>query len=148
MRIRALVISTAILSSLIGGTVVYLLLSVPNDLAADSLLQTARKDIAAGKHEEARSALGKILQQYPRTDAAAAATLALHSLGKGDRDDLTRSVGLLRRQNEQQAQQIRQLEAKVTALQTESAKRAAEAAAPKPTPPKPAPRKQPARRRR
>ncbi|HEX7832870.1 MAG TPA: hypothetical protein VF787_24670 [Thermoanaerobaculia bacterium] len=116
MKIRPLLILTSIVSSILGAVVVYLVLSVPNDLRADALMKDARTQIKEGETEKARESLSKILQQYPRTDAAAAATVALVSLGQKERDDLTRAITLLRRQNEQQTQLLNQLQTSVTEL--------------------------------
>ena len=116
MKVRPLLYLTALLSAILGATVVYLVLSVPNDLRADGLLKEARKDLTDGNHDRARQSLSKIIQQYPRTDAAAAATVALVSLSKKERDDLARAVSLLRTQNEQQSQLIRDLQSNVTAI--------------------------------
>jgi tetratricopeptide repeat protein len=116
MKIRPLLLLTAIVSSILGAVVVYLVLSVPNDLRADGLLKSARSQIKDGDTEKARESLSKIVQQYPRTDAAAAATVALVSLGQKERDDLTRAVTLLRRQNEQQTQLLNALQTSVTEL--------------------------------
>lgn len=110
MKVRPLLYLTSIVSAILGATVVYLVLSVPNDLRADALLKNARKDIADGDHDRARVSLSKVVQQYPRTDAAAAATVALVSLAQKDRDDLARAVALLSRQNEQQQQLITELQ--------------------------------------
>ncbi|HEX7808045.1 MAG TPA: hypothetical protein VF608_04965 [Thermoanaerobaculia bacterium] len=116
MKIRPLLILTSIVSSILGAVVVYLVLSVPNDLRADALMKDARTQIKEGETEKARESLSKILQQYPRTDAAAAATVALVSLGQKERDDLTRAITLLRRQNEQQTQLLNQLQTSITEL--------------------------------
>jgi len=116
MKVRPLLYLTALLSAILGATVVYLVLSVPNDLRADGLLKEARKDLTDGNHDRARQSLSKIIQQYPRTDAAAAATVALVSLGKKERDDLARAVALLRTQNEQQSKLIQDLQNNVTAI--------------------------------
>ena len=116
MKVRPLLYLTAFVSAVIGATVLYLLLSVPNDLRADSLLKTARQDITDGRNDRARDSLKKIVQQYPRTDAAAAATVALISLAQKDRDDLARAVTLLRTQNEQQSRMINDLQKNVTTI--------------------------------
>lgn len=81
MRVRALLMTTAIASALIGAVVVYLVLTVPNDIQANALMKQARSDLAAGRTDQARDSLARIVQQYPRTDAAAAATVALVRLG-------------------------------------------------------------------
>ena len=118
MKVRPLLYLTAVASAILGATVVYLVLSVPNDLRADALLKTARQEITDGHHEKARQSLGKVVQQYPRTDAAAAATVALASLEKKQRDDLARAVALLRAQNAEQSRLIADLQKSVTAIRT------------------------------
>ncbi len=116
MRVRGFLALTGIVSALLGALVVYLMLSVPNDLRADGLLKEARQNITDGQNEKARASLLKIVQQYPRTDAAAAATAALVSLGQKERDDLARAVALVRTQNAQQSKLIADLQQSVTDL--------------------------------
>ncbi len=103
MRVRTVIIVTALVSSILGAVVAYLVLTVPNDLQAGTLMRTARKQIAAGDNEQARQSLSKIVQQYPRTDAAAAATVALASLGDNERKKL--AADLARQSSESAAQQ-------------------------------------------
>jgi len=116
MKVRSLLTFTGIVSSILGALVVYLVMSVPNDLRADSLLKEARAQLKDGKNAEARQSLSKIVQQYPRTDAAAAATAALVQLGDKDRDDLSRAIAQIRRQNEQQSKLIADLQTNVNAI--------------------------------
>jgi len=116
MKFRGLLWLTAIVSSILGAVAVYLVLSVPNDLRADAMLKDARKQITDGDHDKGRASLSKIVQQYPRTDAAAAATVALVSLGHKERKDLEHAVTVLRQQNDQQAQLIADLQKSVTEL--------------------------------
>lgn len=104
MRVRALLWLTAIVSSVLGAVVVYLVLTVPNDLRADALMKQARADLKSGKAEKARVSLGKIIQQYPRTDAAAAATIALSDIDAQEREKLAAAIALLQKQ--QQAQNV------------------------------------------
>jgi TolA-binding protein len=150
MKVRALLTFTGIVSSILGALVVYLMLSVPNDLRADGLLKQARQEITDGKNAEARASLSKIVQQYPRTDAAAAATVALVSLAQKDRDDLARAVAQLRKQNEQQTKLISELQTNVTAIRNRPAPApapapaVAQAPAPKPAVKKVTPKKKPA----
>jgi hypothetical protein len=118
MNARPLLYLTAIAASILGATVVYLVLSVPNDLRADALMKTARQEITNGNHDKARESLAQIVQQYPRTDAAAAATVALSSLEKRERETLARAVAQLRSQNEQQSRLIADLQKNVTAIRT------------------------------
>jgi hypothetical protein len=134
MKVRGFLVLTGIVSAILGALVVYLMLSVPNDLRADGLLKEARQDIADGQAEKARAALLKIVQQYPRTDAAAAATAALVSLGQKDRDDLARAIGVVRTQNSQQLKMITELQASVAALKTTPPPPAVTVQAPAPEP--------------
>lgn len=146
MKIRPLLLLTAIVSSILGAVVVYLVLSVPNDLRADALLKEARGSIQEGDHSKARESLKKIVQQYPRTDAAAAASVALESLAQKDRDDLTRAVGLLRRQNEQQTQRLNALEKTVLEVKNAPPK-VVTVTAPTPAPPPAAKKTPPAKKK-
>jgi len=84
MRARGLLIVTAIVSAILGAVVAYLVLTVPNDIQAAALMRRAKGQIEAGKTDQARTSLARIIQQYPRTDAAAAATLALIRLDADD----------------------------------------------------------------
>lgn len=141
-KVRSLLVFTGIVSSILGALVVYLILSVPNDLRADGLLKDARKQMTDGKTEDARKSLSTIVQQYPRTDAAAAATVALVSLGDKDRNDLSRAVAQLRKQNEQQTKLITDLQKNVTAIQNAPPKVVTvQAPAPKPAAKKVTPKK-------
>ncbi len=110
MKVRPLLYLTSIASAILGATVVYLILSVPNDLRADAIMKTAREEITSGNHDKARESLARVVQQYPRTDAAAAATVALTSLEQKERQDLARVVAQLRAQNEQQARLLADLQ--------------------------------------
>ena len=58
MRVRPLLILTGIVSSILGALVVYLILSVPNDLRADGLIKQARDDMKNGKDDKARQPEG------------------------------------------------------------------------------------------
>jgi len=129
VRVKTLLISTALVSMIVGAVIVYLVLTVPNDIQAGALLKAARKDVAAGRNARARDELTRIVQQYPRTDAAAAAIAALASMGDRERQALQASIDV-------QKAQIADLQKKVAAL----------AAAPPPAPvvvPQPPPQSQP-----
>jgi|ERR1051325_1771982 hypothetical protein len=148
MRIRPLLILTAIVSSLLGGVAVYLALTVPNDLAADALLKQAKKDLAAGKAAQARQSLTTIIQQYPRTDGAAAATVALVSIAEQDRARLATELSALRRDLDAQKQQLGAVQQQTTQLANAPPKVVTvQAPAPKPAPKKKAPPKRSSRRR-
>lgn len=116
MRARSLLIVTAIVSSLLGAVVAWLVLTVPNDLQAGAMLKTARKDVAAGHNDKARQELSRIIQQYPRTDAAAAATVALATIADSERHALAMSIDDLRKTSEAQQKQIADLTARVDTL--------------------------------
>ena len=96
MRGRALLIGTAIISSILGAIAVYLVLTVPNDLESGALMKQAKKDIDARQNDRAREKLSRIVQQYPRTDAAAAATVALIKLADADHAKLANEVAALK----------------------------------------------------
>jgi predicted negative regulator of RcsB-dependent stress response len=126
VRVKTLLVATALTSMIIGAVVVYLVLTVPNDIQAGALLKSARQDIAAGRTDKARDELARIVQQYPRTDAAAAATVALATLEVHERQAL-------------QAQ-LSDLQKKVTALAATPPPAPVVAPAPAPQPkPKPKP---------
>lgn len=144
MRIRGAIILTGIVSSILGALVAYLVLTVPNDLRADAMLKQARHDISEGRGENARASLLTIVQQHPRTDAAAAAIAALVSLAQKDRDGLARAIAHVRTQNEQQSKLIGDLQKSVTELKTAPPKVVTvQAPAPKPVVKKAAPAKKP-----
>lgn len=158
MKVRPLLYLTAFVAAILGATASYLALSVPNDLRADALLKQARKELTDGDNDQARESLSKVVLQYPRTDAAGAATVALSSLSKKERDDLARAISLLRAQNEQQEKVLAALQKSVTDVKNAPPKVVTvQAPAPKPppakkvTPKKPTPKKKktpPKRRRR
>jgi len=141
VRVRTLLIVTAIVSMAIGAVVLYLVLTVPNDLQAAALMKTARRQIADGENDRARASLSRIVQQYPRTDAAAAATVALSSLEDNERRKLVANLNALRAASDAQQKQIAALGQRVDEI--------AARPIPQPAPPPPAPaKKKPVRRRR
>jgi predicted negative regulator of RcsB-dependent stress response len=127
MRVRNILIITALMSSVLAAVVVYLVLTVPNDVQAAALLKQARREIAAGHNDEARQSLGKIVQQYPRTDAAAAATVALATLGDQERQQQQKTIASLRQTVDAQQKQLTALGEQVTKI----------ASTPPPAPPPP-----------
>ena len=141
MRVRTTLILTAVMSMIAGAIVIYLVMSVPNDLRADALLKQARQDLSAGKVEDARTSLRKVVQQYPRTDAAAAATVALVSIADTENQKLRRELTSVKTSHERA---IAELQKSVTEIKNTPP--------PKPqiivqAPPKPAPKKAPAKKR-
>lgn len=150
MRVRTTLILTAIVSSILGAIVVYLVLSVPNDLRADALLKQARQDLSDGKTADARTSLTKIVQQYPRTDAAAAATVALVSIGDSERQKLQREMASVKSIFDRHQKQIADLQKSVTEIKNTPPPKPQiiVQAPPKPAPKKPTAKKTPSRRRR
>jgi len=144
-----MVVLTAIVSSLLGAVAVYLVLTVPNDLQAGAMLQSAKKSLAAHDNETARATLSKIVQQYPRTDAAAAATVALVALANEERQQLANDIVSLRRVADAQQKALTALGAKVEAATVAPPPPPAPVPQPvaKPAPP-PAKKKVPVKKRR
>jgi hypothetical protein len=140
MRVRPLLILTGIVSAILGAIVVYLILSVPNDLRADSLLKQARQELADGKNDDARTSLMKIVEQYPRTDAAAAATVGLVKLGYQERQQLQRTLADLQRKDAAQTQALADLQKGLTDVRNAPPK-VVTVQAPPPPAPKPAAKK-------
>ncbi len=140
MRGRALLIGSAIVSSLLGATAAWLALTVPNDLEGDALLKQARKAVQAGKNDEARSSLLKVVQQYPRTDAAAAATAVLVTIADQERRKLTDDLAAARRDTLVQKQQLDALTQKVNELAAKPPPAPIIVTIPAPTPPKETPK--------
>jgi hypothetical protein len=151
VRVRTLLIGTAIVSSILGAVAVYLALTVPNDLKADSLLKDARKDLAAGQIDRARESLSRIVQQHPRTDAAAAATVALMTIADQEQEKLRAELNQLKQQTDTHAKRLTGLGQSVESIRNAPPKVVTVQAPPakKPLPKKTTPKKQaPLRRRR
>jgi hypothetical protein len=139
VRVRTVLIFTAIFSAILGAVVAYLVLTVPNDIQAGALMKKAREEIAAGENDRARELLSRIVQQYPRTDAAAAATVALSSIADSERHILMADLNATRAQMNAQQKQITALGQRVNEL--------AARPIPQPAPPSaPAKKKAPAKR--
>jgi hypothetical protein len=116
MKVRTILLLTALVSAVLGAIVAYLVLSVPNDLKAGSLLKEAREQIADGKSAEAHDTLATIIQQYPRTDAAAAAMVALVKLDEQEREQMRAEIARLRKDHELQAKEIAKLDSSVDTI--------------------------------
>ena len=116
MKPRTLLLATAIVSSILGSAVAYLVLTVPNDINASALMRRARKDIGEGNNDEARKELSNLIQQFPRTDAAAAATVALATIADSERHALQKQLDSLRRDTLSDHKEIAALQARVGLL--------------------------------
>src|SRR5436190_21489790 len=134
MRVRGLLVLTAIVSMIIGAVVVYLVLTVPNDVQAGALMKTARRQIESGDNDHARESLSRIVQQYPRTDAAAAATVALATIADNERHKLMTEIAAVRAASDAQQKQIAALGQRVDEL---AARPIPQPAPPPPPPPPP-----------
>lgn len=118
MKVRTLLVGTALVSTILGALVAYLVLSVPNDLKAGSLLKEARAHIAAGRTTQAHDKLAEIIQRFPRTDAAAAATVALVKLEEQERSRIHAEIKKLQATQEAQAKTVGDLQKSVATLRT------------------------------
>ena len=97
MKVRTLLIATGLVSAILGAVVAYLVLTVPNDVQANVLMKDARAQISKGDNAKARQSLTRIVQQYPRTDAAAAAMVALATIADSEQQKLEHDLQTLRR---------------------------------------------------
>ena len=136
MRVRTVLILTAIVSSILGATAAYLALTVPNDVNADAMLKTARQELSSGKNDSARKSLTRIVQQYPRTNAAAAATVALVTIADQERQKLQGDLSTLRIEHDRQTAVVRSLQQSIDEIKKKPAAPPAVKAAPKPAPKK------------
>lgn len=116
MKARTLLVATALVSSILGAAVAYLVLTVPNDINAAALMRRARKDLESGNNDEARKQLFSLIQQYPRTDAAAAATVALATIADSERHALQKQLENLRHDSLLDRKQIADLQSRVGLL--------------------------------
>ena len=122
MKGRSLLIVTAIFSAILGAVAAYLVLTVPNDIQAAALMKQARNDITAGRTDAGRQSLSKIVQQYPRTDAAAAATVALVKLADDDRAKLQRQLDALKAEQSRQIAVVNQMQTTINDVKNAPAK--------------------------
>jgi len=88
MAKRLLLLLLALILVALGAASAWFALSIPNDIQAEKLLRTARQDLKDGRREAARKSLSSLVQQYPRTNAAAAAHAALFEMIEIDRRKL------------------------------------------------------------
>lgn len=146
MRARGLLIVTALVSAILGAVVAYLVLTVPNDIQAAALMRRAKEQIAAGNSEQARASLARIVQQYPRTDAAAAATLALIRLGDDDGAKTQHDLATMRESLSMTIARLAAAENEINTIKSTPPPAPVVIQAPPPPPPKKAPAKKKRRR--
>jgi hypothetical protein len=147
VRVRTVLVGTALLSALLGAVVAYLVLTVPNDVQASALMRKAKQQIASGDNDHARESLSRIVQQYPRTDAAASAMVALATIGDNERHKLMAEIEELRRQQAALQKQISTQSDRVQTIENRPVP-APVIIHEAPPPPKPAPAKKKTTRRR
>jgi predicted negative regulator of RcsB-dependent stress response len=149
MRVRNVIVLTALLSTTLGAVVAWLVLTVPNDIQASALMKTARQQITEKRTDDARETLSRIVQQYPRTDAAAAATVALIRLESDDGAKAKRELATLRSSVATTVTRLAALENSLKEIRNAPAPAPVVQQAPAPKPsPKAAPKKRPKRRHR
>jgi len=114
-------------------------MTVPNDIQSDALLKSARMNLERGDREKARAALIHIVQQYPRTDAAAAATTALIELAAQEQKALRDQIAAIEKEHNEERETINRISTQLTELSKP-------APAPPPAAVKPARKKAPAKK--
>lgn len=144
---RVLLIVTAIVSAILGAVVAYLVLTVPNDIEAGALMKRAKEQISAGKTDQARTSLARIIQQYPRTDAASAATLALIRLDDDDSAKTEHELATIRQSLSMTVARLAAAENEINVIKSTPPPAPAPAPAPAPQPKKRTPAKKKHRRR-
>ena len=137
---------TAIVFLLLGATGVYLALSIPNDIRAEALLIAARSDLQSGKRDEAREKFETVVKNYPRTDAAAAASFALFRLLDQDRKELAEALAKVERQRAAVQRQVGELDRRVGEASRQAGEALVKASTP-PPPPKPTVTRRPTSKR-
>lgn len=138
-------VATGLVFLVIGAVAVYLAITIPNDVKAETLLKEARSELQAGDRDDARQKFETVIKNHPRTDAAAAASYALFRLLDQDRKDLEEQIAVLEKERDALRAGMGDLDKRVG-----EASRKAEEAAAKPAPPpakKPVVKKKPTPKR-
>lgn len=95
MARRVFLLLLAVVLLALGAAGAWFALSIPNDVQAEKLLREAREDLKNARREEARKSLSTLVQQYPRTNAAAAAHAALFEMIENDRRKLAADLDVV-----------------------------------------------------
>lgn len=146
MARRVFLLLLAVILLALGAAGAWFALSIPNDIQAENLLRSAREDLRNGKREEARKSLSVLVQQYPRTNAAAAAHAALFEMIENDRRKLAGDLDAVEKR-------LAAERARISAIEHKLAQPPPAPVVVKPPPPpkqvirKSAPRKTPVRRK-
>lgn len=116
--------TTLVLASLllltIGAAAAWVALTVPRDVQAQSILRDARTLLRQGNPTEARGKFLEVLENYPRTDAAAAAAFALFRIEQRERAALEKRVAAIEQGEQGRGEASAE---RVAAEQQESAER-------------------------
>jgi len=110
---RVLLLLLAVVLLAVGAAGAWFALSIPNDIQAEKLLRTAREDLRNGRREEARKSLSDLVQQYPRTNAAAAAHAALFEMIENDRRNMARDLDAVEKRLEADRTRLGAIEQKL-----------------------------------
>src|SRR5687767_10091822 len=116
MARRGSLLLTAFLFLILGVAAGYLFLSIPRDVRAEALLKQARQALQEKKSDEARQTFERVVKEYPRTDAAGAATYALFRILDQERQELERKLTALEKQRQTDAKKIADVERVTTEL--------------------------------
>ncbi|HVR43173.1 MAG TPA: hypothetical protein VMS56_06955 [Thermoanaerobaculia bacterium] len=97
--VRRLLLVTLVLAGvLVGVAIAWVALSVPRDVRAEAMLREARTSLENGERDAARRSFRRVLRDYPRTDAAAAALFALLRIDEQELASLRARIDRLERQ--------------------------------------------------
>lgn len=128
---KTVLVLIALVLIAMGSATTWLALSVPNDIRAESLLRKARTDLNRNARGEARESLRAVVEQYPRTDAAATAINILFRMEEQDRAKLLAEIEALRELRQADQKRMAALAGDINQTRTATAEAAAEAAAAK-----------------
>lgn len=103
---RAALLSIILLALATGAVLAWVALSVPRDVSAQGVLREARDALRAGEVETARAKLQQVIKDYPRTDAAGAASYALFRLYDQERAELRARIDILERERAGQGERL------------------------------------------
>lgn len=94
IRRTTLVLASLLLVTL-GAVAAWIALTVPRDVRAQSVLRDARTLLRQGAQTEAQGKFLEVLEDYPRTDAAAAAAFALFRIEQRERAALEKRIAAI-----------------------------------------------------
>lgn len=103
---RAVLLGIILVALAAGAALAWVALSVPRDISAQGVLKEARDALRAGEIDAARARFQQVIKDYPRTDAAAAASYALFRLYDQERAELRARIELLERERSQQGERL------------------------------------------